>query len=370
MSAAALLLLCPLTVPGAVVVDGFFAEWKEMDAAGLRLGGSAGALPGPGDGADLTVELRCARDGRQIHLVVGVRDDRFTLADTVKLTLGDGVQAVIDPGDLEERPPRITGLPGATVDGATRPGGWILEVGIPEAPLHGKGWTPAGIAASIEVVDDDAELEGASLIEPLQIRFPTGAANLQAWLHEAAASRFDHAALLNIGGDDRPEWVLAVGNVLGVVGEGLGDVGMSGDVLPWSDQGRVVALRGEDLDGDGTDELWVEQRLTTGDVSQTVLYLYDWEDHGLTRLLGLETDNKGPGWKVANRLTVRRAKPKGRWAKLQVMAGRAKGVRETSYKDVDVGLDLPYQPLLLPWGFAKKATYEYESGRYLRVLKD
>jgi hypothetical protein len=390
VSVAALILLCPLTVPGAVLVDGFFTEWKDMDTPGVRVGG----------GPDLTVELRCARDGTQLNLVVGVRDDRFTRKDTVSFQFGDDLELVIDPGDLEEHPARIRGIPGAKVDGATRPTGWLLEVGIPEAALRGKGWTPAGLQVSMVVTDDDGdgtnvgegandgegadddreEADKAPLTEHLRIRFPTGATNLEAWLHEASAKRFDHDRLVDIAGDGRPEWVLAVGNVLGVIGEGLGAVGMSGDVLPWSDQGRIVSIRGEDLDGDGTDEVWVEQQLTTDEVKQTVMYLYDWEDDGLSRLAAVELSNKGPGWKVHNTLTVRPPKPKGRkgakksptpgWAKLIVKADRPKGVRETSYVDVDAGLDLPYQPLLLPWGFAKTATYEFESGRYIRVIKD
>ncbi len=361
-AATALVLACPLTVPGAVIVDGFFTEWKEVEAAGLRLGG----------GADLTVELRCARDGEHLNLVVGVRDDRFTLKDTVSFQLGEGLELVVDPGDLEERPPRVMGIPGARVDGATRPTGWILEIGIPESALRAKGWTPAGLDASITLSDQDGDDPAEPLTAAIRARFPTGAANLDSWLQEANATRYDSAQLIDIGGDKRPEWILTAGNVLGIVGEGLGDVGMSGDVLPWSDQGSIVSVRGEDLDGDGTRELWVEQRLDTDEVHQTVMFVYDWEDEGLARLAGIEIANAGPRWRVDNAISAKRpkrAKP-GAWSRLIVKANKARGVRETSYNDVDAGQDLPYQPMLLPWGFAKKASYEYESGRYLRVVKD
>ena len=361
-AATALVLVCPLTVPGAVAVDGFFTEWKAKHANGLRLG----------QGPDLTVELQCARDGQDLHLVVGVRDDRFTRGDRIAFSLGQGLDLVIDPGDLEEVPPKALGIPGARVDGATRPTGWVVEIGIPEAALRHKGWTPAGFDASITVSDQDGGDPPGTLASPLRVRFPDGADNLESWLQEAHATTFDTAHLIDLGGDRRPEWILTAANVVGVIGEGLGEVGMSGDVLPWSDQGAIVSVRGEDLDGDGTDELWIEQRLDTDDIRQTVMYVYDWQDDGLSRLAGIETRNTGPGWTLDNTLTAKRpkkAKP-GAWATLVVRTTKPKGVRETSYKDVDAGLDLPYQPMLLPWGFTKKTSYVYESGRYLRVVKD
>jgi hypothetical protein len=247
-----------------------------------------------------------------------------------------------------------------------------LEVGLPEAPLRAMGlWRPTGLDARVTLKDDDGGDDGEVSSE-LRVRFPVGADNFEAWLQEAGADELGPSALIDIGGDERPEWLIASGNVLGVIGEGLGAVGMSGDVLPWSGPGRIVSIAGEDLDGDGSDEVWVRQEIRTDEVRQTVMYLYDWEDEGLSRLVAIEITNEGPGWRVGNKLKAKRSKKtkKGVWAKLAVRAGKPKGVKETTYVDVDAGLDLPYQPLLLPWGFAKKAVYEYETGRYLRVVRD
>lgn len=385
MVSGALLLLCPLTVPGSVTVDGFFDEWDDLAGPALRMDEASHpdrkARHGQRVSApeDLSVTLRCTRDGRRLHLAIRVRDDRFVPtpargkkpSDRVVLSLGRSA-LVLTPGDLEERSPKARGLKGALVEGATRPDGWILETSLPEEALRSRGlWRPDGVNLTLRVVDVDGgpDPRASHLVESLRVQFPEGSEHLTAWLFEASATEVDRELLADIGGDARPEWIIASANVLGVIGEGLGAQAMSGDVLPWADQGAIDAIEAVDLDGDGTAELWVRQHLRTDEIRQQVVHVYDWTGEGLTPMGAIETANWGPGWRISNTVKIQRRKgaAPGAWSEIQVRAKRPKGVSETHYRDVDAGEDLPYHPLLLPWGFSNKATYRVNEGRYVRT---
>ena len=354
-------------------MDGFLDDWE----------GSAGHRAG--EGSDLTVEVRAARDGAWTYLVVGARDDRFVPTpvkgeggDRVRVTVGGDAAFEVLPGDLEDRLPAARwvrkgkGLASPKADGATRPAGWILELGFAETDFWERGWHVTGLDLGVEVVDDDGDGPPTTLEVPLRLRFPEGAATRALLLESlecAATAAADHELVVQVGGDGRPEWVLAFGNALGVMGEGLGEAGFSSAELPMSPHGRVVSLKPRDLDRDGSAELLVRQEVTVPDApgtTQEVLYVYDWTPAGLAQLFAVEVANRFPAGEVVNRVRFAKKHKPGTWPEIRVKALRSEQVREETYADPDRQYDSPYQPLLLPWGSVREAAYEYDSGRYVR----
>ncbi len=367
---------CPLAGRGQIAVDGFLQEWTDPGAAGVRLG----------DGPDLTVEVRAARDGDHLFFVMGARDDVFVPTpakegeggDRVRLHLADGAVLEVLLGDLEERLPSARwvaggkGLPEARADGATRPKGWVLEIGVAEPPFWKRGWRPVGLPARVEVIDDDRDGEPTRHELPLTLRFPEGSktrTRLLEALELPGGVPPDRELLVQLAGDPRPEWVLVYGNTLAALGEGLGEVGWSAEELPMTPHASIETLETRDVNHDGTSELVIRQRVTVpgpAGVSQEVLYLVDWTESGLATLFAIEVVNAFPKGRIES--TVRFGKPKrrGDWPLIYARARKAKGIRESTYRDPDARWDAEYQPILLPWGSVRKAVYEYESGRYVR----
>ena len=372
---------CPRARVGQVQVDGFFEDWKGPGLERVRYG----------EGKDLALELMAARDESFIYVVVGARDDAFQATpqkggkggDRVRIRFEGGPALEVLPGNLEDRLPTAKWTdrgkdrrqrPAIRVNGATRPEGWILEIGIPEPPTWASSWRVQGMRMHLEVVDDDGDGSPETHALPLKLAFPEGALSL-GFLMDAAKlpgdRRPDRELHLNVGGDARRERVMTFGATLAVLGEGLGRSSYFLMELPFGDEAVITGLRSHDLNGDGRLELLVDRRhIDDRGHIQDFLHIVEWTAEGLHPLLDLEVLNEAPGGgRVENSVRIGKRPRRPGWARIHVRALPAKGVTEATYQDPDAGYEIDYQPILLPWGWTKRLSYEEESGTYLRPVR-
>ncbi len=374
----------PVAAEGALTVDGFFQDWGAR--AGLR-----------GDqGPSLRWELRSAHTSQRVYLVFGARDDAFvpssggpSLAalrgDLVILHLPEGTVALL-PGDLEDRPPQV--LPSSSlarrgggageIDGATRPGGgWLLEVSLPLA------WVQAGQAdleqlrVELEVQDQDPGQAPKRSRQTLLLRLPEWEAHRAQLLTDLGLPphtqpRWSQKA--QVGGDERQEQVLVYPKNVCVLGEGLGEATYTCIELPFAGEGVPTGLETRDLDGDGAVELLLSQELRRpgpgGEHKQSFLTVYQFADGVLQALHTLETEHWGPAsqW-VKDRVEVLPPRGRGRRRKpggLRLRFAEASTMDIHDYQDPDAGLDLWYQPILLPWSEPRSLEFRCRDGRLLR----
>lgn len=377
---------CPRMADGGITVDGFFLDWDELQ--GVR----GSSTP------DLDWELRAVRDSKRLYLTFGAKDDRFVPSGRTPAAGGDHLRlhfgpaagrgrrrpsVIVLPGDLEERRPRLIpqGVKLSTgdqallhVDGATRPGGgWILELALPLALLGPNALGPDGLEVTLEVFDADRGRGGAERASHgLRLTFPEWEHNLEilkVQLTLPPSQQPDLRRQADVGGDGREELVMVFGPVVAVLGEGMGKAAYYLYELPFAQAVQPERLELHDLTGDGKRDLLVRYSAPamrdSDEHTQSFLTALRLDQEGLTELITLEIEHRGPGGqRISNRVVLPKASRRGP-GRLEVRFDRADNVDIHSYKDVDAGYEVLYQPILLPWGSVHKQVYEYRDGHLL-----
>ncbi len=358
---------CPLVAAGSVKVDGFFNDWRS--AKGVR--GEAGA--------DLVWEVRAARDAGSLYLVFGARDDHFVPSskpgrgDRIILTCRGRAMEIL-PGDLEDQPPKVArGCRGASVDGATRPGGgWILELGLPWSCIPAAALRPDGLTCALAVYDSDPGGGGAEASTLLDLVFPENRANranlfADLGLPDGTRPRFE--ILADVGGDPRVEQVLVVDHAIAIVGDGLGKGAYYYATLPFEEGCDPIRLEAVDLAPERGAEIALWYRVTStlhGERhQQTFLSIYGFHDDALDLLFTAEIVHRGPGGQLVENSVALDPLPKG--GRIRIRFSRSENVDVHGYRDPDGAFDNWYQEIILPWSRERERVYGYVGGRFVEL---
>lgn len=404
-----------LVPPGSVNVDGFVTDWEgipAMESQALTSGEHEYDWTGPKD-CSLVVQSQYDRDN--LYLAIQVRDNVVTGKRGSKP--GDHVEVWIDAGDLAAKskggrlrmirfapgkladggkpdvqwayPKTLKGPPnGLRIDGAIRKDGYFFEASIPIKELGDPppGIEPFGIAviARDHDYDDPAESEASISTAPFDAKGKPdprtlgnlefgGIDNIKTGIYrivpQARGQKITAETLVDVGGDDRREWVMLVGRYLSISGLGLGDGEYYYFELPYL-KGTSYKLDLEDVTGDGKAEMIIHYTLDVdtprGRVQQELVAIYHFYFDRIKLVFHQELGNRGPGWAIENNVTIKAGK-KGKPSEITVSAGKTTGsVTRETYADPDEDMIVDWERILLPWEEQKSIKFVWETSQFIK----
>jgi len=407
----------PLIPPGAITVDGFVTDWEgiaPIESSALTSGEHEYDWTGVKD-CSLVVQTQYDRD--MLYLAIQVRDNVVTGKRGSKP--GDHVEVWIDAGEIASKskggrmrmirfapgkladggkpdvqwgyPKTLRGTPnGLLIDGAIRKDGYFFEAGIPIRELGNPppGLEPFGIAviARDHDYDDPGESEASISTAPFDAKGKRDPKTMGAMefsgidgvkngiyriLPQARGQKVVAQTLVDVGGDDRREWVQLVGRYLSISGVGLGDGEYYYFELPFL-PGTEYDLEFQDVTGDGKAEMIVHYTLNVqsprGPVKQELVAIYHFYLDRIKLVFHQELVNHGGGWTLENGFAIKSGK-KGKPAEMTVTLGKTEGsVNASNYADADDDQIVDYERILLPWEDEKVRKFVWETSQFIKKL--
>ena len=365
--------ICELLEPGLVEADGDLDEWRDLGK--LERGhGDAGA----------SYQMRCGYDGKRLHVLVKVKDDRVYRTgkaggesdDNLVLTLvaADGRA----PWSLRFWPgtrgfkARKDGGRGVQATDTLLEDGWALEASVPLSSIP--GWGPSTPLVRGEVTYRDVDASGGGVAATLRFRgsmhFSAAVPALRGFLVAARLGvpglRLD--ALADVDGLPGSERVVSGGRFVGILTDAFGFV-----ELPVKANADVLAVKLVDLSGTGRMSILTHFRQHGGGGSREVVKVWTLDGGGqLASPLGFETQLTLGKRTLTNRWALvpagerrvpekKNQKPRrlpGQDFVVEVTDADNQGWDAASFAQVQPSPEV--RPLLTPWGDRRAVVYYFD----------
>jgi hypothetical protein len=175
---------------------------------------------------------------------------------------------------------------------------------------------------------------------------------------------------VNVDGDAKPERVAVFGRDIVVLGPGFKNgTGYARLTLSqFADDKDVGEVTVRDVTGDGAAEIVVRgtrrAKGPSGEVEVDALFLYQVKNGAIARIFGIETGRTVGANRVQGLVQFVPSKS-GKAFDVDVQPGTAKGFTQSTYPfpEEKPGAG-PLEPLLLPWGTAKKLRYVWNGSEF------
>lgn len=377
---------CTPVESGGIRIDGLLSDWEGADGIGVDQKSQVFQGQNAWSGtADLSFELFCNYDEKNLYLAINVRDEYFIRTrhvqgdDHVMIHLG-GKLLIIYPSNFHGVPGRMTwGKSGRVKDvrmaEALQEKGYSVELGIPwgSIPVYHKGVSSFPGAVWVADSDSRAGLKVQTIIgtapSAKQGQFSLGSAqaDLASFLNDKkytlAHVRMKQSA--DVVGDKRLEQVLLVGKTIAIIGEDLPGGAYFYLDLPVAQAKDVQWLKLLDLNGDGKKELVSRytEKNQYGRRDLIVVFRFN-ASNQFVRAFAHEV-LKGQGQQsITNRVTFqpyRRGPKKG----LDIIFDKpvAKGFTAANYQE-EPATDC--FPILLPWEDNLKQRFRFEGEEFFQ----
>jgi hypothetical protein len=371
---AAVEILCGLTQPDVIVVDGMLDDWQ----------GVKGFAMGAGDG-DADPVFRCNYDENFLYVSVNVFDDRLIRTkqggageDHIVLSFGSS-RVDVYPGHSEYNAKRKvtgSGLGKVEVADSLQPKGWSVELAIQlrRIPGWGKGVPTLPFKFELRDADQFVEKKVQSVVgtDSGRLSFAEGAELYKAFLAEFKLKRADVKldTLAEMDGDPGLERVIWSGRIIGVLSDQYAVLQFP---VPAKD---VLEVKVVDLSGHKKSILarWVE-RGNGG--SREVLGVFNVKLGGapvrtfaheivkqmgpnrLTNAWSIEPVaelNRGPKGQKKSKAKAKAPKLPGRNA-IVIRVGEVTGFTAQTWREAPAE---DMSPILLPWGEAQQEVWAFQ----------
>jgi hypothetical protein len=372
--AALVEIVCALTEPDVIVVDGMLDDWQGVKA--FEVGSGRG---------DADVRFRCNYDPTYLYVSLDVVDDRLIRTakagpgeDHVVLAFG-GAKVVLYPAQLEYHAKRkliASGLGKVEAADSLQPKGWSVELAVPLRKIPGWGKGVPTLPFRFEVRDADAFVEkriqdvvGLSA-DTGRLSFAEGAQLFRDFLSQLRLKRADVRldTLAEMDGEVGLERVIWAGRVIAVLSDQYAVVELA---VPPQD---VLEVKVVDLSGGKKSVLarWVERgnggsrevlavfNLKRGGALQRTFAHEIAKQVGPNRLTNLWTIeptaelNKPPRGKP--RKGPKKPKLPGKNA-IVIRIGEVVGFSAATWRELPAE---DMRPILLPWGEVKEEVWAFQ----------
>lgn len=372
--------ICELVEAGVLEADGDIDEWRDLGS--LKRGqGDAGA----------SYEMRCGYDGKRLHVMVRMRDDRVYRTGKGGAESDDNLVLTVVAAD-GRAPWSLRFWPGTRGFKAKKDGGrgmqavdtllddgWALEASIPLKSIP--GWGPSTPLVRGEVTYRDVDAPGAGVAATLRFRgsmhFAAAVPALRGFLVAAKLGvpglRLD--ALADVDGLPGSERVVSGGRFVGILTDAFGFVEM-----PVKASTDVLAVKLVDLAGNGRMSIVTHFRQHGGGGSREVVKVWTLGAGGqLESPLGFETALVLGKRKLTNRWSLvpagERRVPEKKGQKPRRLPGQDFVVEVTdadnqgwdaaSFAQVVPSPDT--RPILIPWGDRRAVIYYFDGDTAMDV---
>lgn len=368
-AAASSEIVCGLTQPDVISVDGLLDDWSGVPFQRVDQGA----------GADASMKLRCNYDSATLYLAVEVADDRLVRTrkgapgeDRLSFSVG-GARLDIWPAHPDyqaEQKVRWSagGARDLAVASSLQPKGWSVEVAIPLGRVPGYSKGVPKVPFALELFDSDslAQLKTEVVVSMGEgwLAFQEGS-ELFRWFLEENRLRPEDVTLdvvAELDGEGGPERVVAAGKIIGLLSDRYSYI-----ALPVAHPRDVHKVRVMDLGGDGRASV-IAVYTERGKIgARTVLAVFHLNPDGtINRTFAHEVGKQLGRNCIGNTVEyVPRPGKKGRKEKgiqLVIRPGRVVGFtaetfRETPAEDV--------RPILVPWAGPQEEIFTFDGNQVL-----